>query len=43
LWMALEFQMWRTLVRHEGFRDDEVIELMVRMVRCAMMPDYPRS
>jgi len=31
LWMALEFQMWRTLVRHEGFRDDEVIELMVRM------------
>jgi hypothetical protein len=28
--------MWRTLVRHEGFRDDEVIELMVRMVLCQL-------
>ena len=36
LWMALEFQTWRALVRHEGFRDDEVIYLMVRMVRCQL-------
>jgi AcrR family transcriptional regulator len=43
LWMALEFQTWRTLVRQQGFEDDEVIELMVGMVRCAMMRDYPRS
>src|ERR687894_47757 len=43
LWMALEFQTWRTLVREQGFEDDEVIELMVGMVRCAMMRDHPRS
>jgi AcrR family transcriptional regulator len=36
LWMALEFQTWRTLVRQQGLKDDEVIELMVGMVRCAM-------
>ena len=35
LWMALEFQTWRTLVRQQGLKDDEVIELMVGMVRCA--------
>jgi AcrR family transcriptional regulator len=34
LWMALEFQTWHTLVRQQGFDDDESIELMVRMVRC---------
>jgi AcrR family transcriptional regulator len=43
LWMALEFQTWRTLVRQQGFEDDAVIELVVGMVRCAMMRDYPRS
>jgi hypothetical protein len=32
--MALEFQTWRALVRQQGFEDDEVIELMVGMVRC---------
>jgi len=34
LWMALEFQTWHALVRQQGFEDDEVIELMVGMVRC---------
>ena len=36
LWMALEFQTWRALVRQQGLADDEVIELMVGMVRCLM-------
>jgi AcrR family transcriptional regulator len=36
LWLALDFQTWRTLVRRQGFEDEEAIELMVRMVRCAM-------
>ena len=36
LWMALEFQMWHTLARQQGFDDDESIELMVSMVRCLM-------
>ena len=36
LWMALEFQTWHTLVRQQGFDDDESIELMVGMVRCRM-------
>ena len=36
LWMALEFQTWHTLVRQQGFEDEEVIELMVGMVRCLM-------
>ena len=36
LWMALEFQTWHTLVREQGFEDEEVIELMVGMVRCLM-------
>jgi AcrR family transcriptional regulator len=39
LWMALEFQTWRTLVREEGLGDEQVVELMVRMVRCAMPRD----
>ena len=34
LWMGLDFQAWRTLVRQQGFEDEEVIELMVGMVRC---------
>ena len=36
LWMGLEFQTWRALVRQQGFKDEEVIELMVGMVRCLM-------
>jgi AcrR family transcriptional regulator len=36
LWMGLEFQTWHTLVRQQGFEDEEVIELMVGMVRCLM-------
>jgi AcrR family transcriptional regulator len=36
LWMALEFQTWRALVREQGLEDDEVIDLMVRMVRCVV-------
>jgi AcrR family transcriptional regulator len=36
LWMALEFQTWHTLVRQQGFDDDESLELMVSMVRCLM-------
>jgi AcrR family transcriptional regulator len=34
LWMALEFQTWHTLVRQQGFADDEMVEMMVSMVRC---------
>ena len=34
LWMGLDFQTWHTLVRQQGFEDEEVIELMVGMVRC---------
>jgi AcrR family transcriptional regulator len=36
LWMSLDFQTWRTLVRQQGFEDEEVTELMVGMVRCLM-------
>ncbi len=36
LWMSLDFQTWHTLVRQQGFEDEEVIELMVGMVRCLM-------
>jgi AcrR family transcriptional regulator len=36
LWMALEFQTWHTLVRQQGFVDDEIVEMMVGMVRCLM-------
>ena len=36
LWMGLEFQTWHTLVREQGFEDEEVVELMVGMVRCLM-------
>ena len=43
LWMALEFQTWRTLVRQGEIGDEQAVELMVKMVWCAMMRDYPRS
>lgn len=36
LWMSLEFQTWHTLVRQQAFEDEEVVELMVGMVRCVM-------
>ena len=36
LWMALEFQTWHTLARQQGFANDEMVELMVGMVRCLM-------
>jgi AcrR family transcriptional regulator len=36
LWMGLDFQTWHTLVRQQGFEDEEVIELMVGMVLCLM-------
>ena len=32
---ALDFQAWRALVRTQGMSDEEAIELMVGMVRCA--------
>jgi AcrR family transcriptional regulator len=34
LWMSLDFQTWHVMVRQQGLNDDEVIELMVGMVRC---------
>ena len=33
--LALDFQAWRALVRTQGISDEETIELMVCMVRCA--------
>jgi hypothetical protein len=38
LWMSLDFQTWHTLVRQQAFDDQEVIELMVGMVRCLLGP-----
>ena len=36
LWVALEFQTWRALVRQQGFEDEDVVELMVGVARCLM-------
>ncbi len=33
--LALDFQAWRAMVRTQGLSDEEAIELMVGMVRCA--------
>ena len=33
--LALDFQTWRTMVRKQGMTDEQAVELMVRMVRCA--------
>lgn len=33
---ALDFQTWRSLVRQQGLNDEQAIEVMVGMVRCAM-------
>jgi AcrR family transcriptional regulator len=34
--LALDFQSWRTMVRKQGMTDEQAVELMVRMVRCAI-------
>jgi AcrR family transcriptional regulator len=33
--LALDFQTWRTMTRQQGLSDEQAIELMVGMVRCA--------
>ncbi len=33
--LALDFQTWRTMVRTQDLNDEQAIELMVGMVRCA--------
>ena len=33
--LALDFQTWRAMVRTQGLSDEQAIELMVGMVRCA--------
>ena len=34
--LALDFQTWRTMARQQGLNDEQAIELMVGMVRCAV-------
>ena len=34
--LALDFQTWRTMARQQGLSDEQAIELMVGMVRCAV-------
>jgi AcrR family transcriptional regulator len=34
--VALDFQSWRTMVRKQGMTDEQAVELMAGMVRCAM-------
>ena len=33
--VALDFQSWRTMVRKQGMSDEQAVEVMVGMVRCA--------
>ena len=33
--VTLDFQSWRTMVRKQGMTDEQAVELMVGMVRCA--------
>ena len=33
--VALDFQTWKTMVRKQGLTDEQAIDLMVSMVRCA--------
>jgi AcrR family transcriptional regulator len=33
--VALDFQSWRTMVRRQGMPDEQAVELMAGMVRCA--------
>ncbi len=40
---ALDFQAWRAMVRTQGLSDEQAIELMVGMVRCAAESPHPGS
>jgi len=40
--LALDFQAWRAMVRTQGLSDEQAIELMVGMVRCAAGGGEPR-
>jgi hypothetical protein len=40
--LALDFQAWRAMVRTQGLSDEQAIELMVGMVRCAAGVVEPR-
>jgi hypothetical protein len=33
--VALDFQSWRAMVRKQGMSNEQAVELMVAMVRCA--------
>jgi hypothetical protein len=33
--VALDFQSWRTMVREQGMTNEQAVELMAGMVRCA--------
>ena len=33
---ALDFQTWRSLVRQQGLNEEQAVEVMMGMVRCAM-------
>ncbi len=41
--LALDFQTWRAMVRTQGLRDEQALELMVGMVRCAAGSQDPGS
>jgi AcrR family transcriptional regulator len=41
--LALDFQTWRAMVRTQGLSDEQAIELMVGMVRCAAESPDPGS
>jgi AcrR family transcriptional regulator len=32
--LALDFKIWRTMVRQQGLSDEQAVEVMARMVRC---------
>ena len=34
--VALDFETWHTMVRKQGLTDEQALDLMVDMVRCAM-------
>ena len=34
--VALDFETWHTMVRKQGLSDEQALDLMVGMVRCAM-------
>jgi AcrR family transcriptional regulator len=36
IWVALDFQTWRTMVREQFLSDEEAIGVMASMVRCLM-------